>query len=70
MTARKPADEPKVEAKATDSKPAALRVAGHAPLVQITTEDTKVLHLRSGDIVPSSASKASVEHLKSLGFVE
>lgn len=70
MAARKPADEPKVEAKAADSKPAALRVAGHAPLVQVSTGDSKVLHLRAGDIVPSSVTEASVEHLKSLGFVE
>lgn len=70
MTARKPADEPKVEAKAEAAKPAVLRVAGHAALVQATTEDGKVLHLRSGDIVPSSVTEKSVGHLKSLGFVE
>ena len=53
-----------------DEKQAAkgrLRVS--APLVEVITEDGKVMHLRHGDIVPSSVSKKSLEHLSSIGFV-
>lgn len=62
MAARKPAegDEKKTEK-------GQLRVS--APLVEVVTEDGKVMHLRQGDIVPSSVSKKSLEHLSSIGFV-
>lgn len=63
MASRKPAE-------GTEEKPAedVLRVT--AALAQVTTKDGKVLHLREGDIVPSSATDESIEHLKSLGFVK
>lgn len=55
--------------KTAESKPKAGQVVVSAPLVQVNTADGKVLHLYKGDIVPSSASDESVDHLKSLGFV-
>lgn len=62
MAARKPAEgDEKVTEKGQ------LRVS--AALVEIVTDDGKVMHLRHGDIVPSSASKKSVEHLRSIGFI-
>lgn len=62
MAARKPAegDEKKVEK-------GQLQVS--AALVSATTDDGKVVHLYRGDIVPSSVSKKSLEHLRSIGFV-
>jgi len=42
-----------------------------AALVQLKSErGDKVFYLSKDDVVPGHASKASIEHLESLGFVE
>lgn len=40
-----------------------------APLVTVT-QNGRVLYLRHGDVVPDGVDKASLDHLRSLGYVE
>jgi hypothetical protein len=40
-----------------------------AAMVTAQTENGRIVYLYFGDVVPSGISKASLEHLKSLGFI-